>query len=67
MANMSYCRFENTASDMADCLNALARGLNEGQTIAQFKEELSSDYERIGFQRLINLCQDFLEAIENGR
>jgi len=23
MANMSYCRFENTASDLADCLTAL--------------------------------------------
>ena len=23
MANMSYCRFENTARDLADCVNAL--------------------------------------------
>tara|TARA_R100001480_G_scaffold18417_1_gene27843 strand:+ start:444 stop:671 length:228 start_codon:yes stop_codon:yes gene_type:complete len=23
MANMSYCRFENTAKDLADCVNAL--------------------------------------------
>ena len=23
MANMSYCRFQNTAKDLADCLDAL--------------------------------------------
>ena len=23
MANMSYCRFENTYGDLADCVNAL--------------------------------------------
>lgn len=23
MANMSYCRFENTARDISDCINAL--------------------------------------------
>ena len=36
MGNMSYCRFENTLSDMRDCLNALENGLDV--------EELS-DYE----------------------
>ena len=36
MGNMSYCRFENTLTDMRDCLNALENGLDV--------EELS-DYE----------------------
>lgn len=26
MANMSYCRFENTFSDLEDCRDALDRG-----------------------------------------
>lgn len=26
MANMSYCRFENTLSDLEDCRDALDRG-----------------------------------------
>ena len=26
MANMSYCRFENTYRDLMDCLNALQNG-----------------------------------------
>ena len=26
MANMSYCRFENTARDLRDCLNAIRNG-----------------------------------------
>lgn len=26
MANMSYCRFENTLSDLKDCRDALDRG-----------------------------------------
>jgi uncharacterized protein YhfF len=26
MANMSYCRFENTTKDMQDCINAIEEG-----------------------------------------
>ena len=26
MGNMSYCRFENTARDLVDCVNAINRG-----------------------------------------
>ena len=26
MANMSYCRFENTTKDMEDCINAIEEG-----------------------------------------
>jgi hypothetical protein len=29
MANMSYCRFENTARDLADCVRALLQGETE--------------------------------------
>ena len=46
MGNMSYCRFENTLTDMRDCLHALENGLDV--------EELS-DYE-------ISALQDFADT-----
>jgi hypothetical protein len=46
MGNMSYCRFENTLTDMRDCLNALENGLDA--------EELS-EYE-------ISALQDFADT-----
>ena len=35
MANMSYCRFENTNRDLADCVDALERIVNEGESISE--------------------------------
>ena len=29
MSNMSYCRFQNTLKDLADCENALQEGVSE--------------------------------------
>ena len=29
MANMSYCRWENTSNDLQDCLNAFNEWVNE--------------------------------------
>ncbi len=49
MANMSYCRFENTTGDLEDCYNALGdlQDLND--------EELSESEKRYAKQ-LIWLC-----------
>ncbi len=52
---MSYCRFENTASDLADCLDALENGAHT--------EDLSS-YERRGLEDLLNYCQEILDMKE---
>jgi len=44
MANMSYCRFENTVRDMRDCINAIEDGecdslsSYEVNALRQFKE-----------------------------
>jgi hypothetical protein len=35
MPNMSYIRFENTASDLADCLEHLHDDLSESETAAR--------------------------------
>ena len=48
---MSYCRFENTARDLADCVQAI----NMGQT-----DELN-EYEIEGLKLLLNLCSEIVE------
>lgn len=56
MSNMSYCRFDNTLSDMNDCLNALE------------DRDISSDSERRKASKMLNTICKFLESegiIEN--
>ena len=52
MGNMSYCRFENTYSDLVDCKDALDNdgGLNE-------LEDSELDYAK----ELIELCQEITD------
>jgi hypothetical protein len=52
MANMSYCRFENTARDLRDCRDAL----DDGVTPA----ELSQD-EATACRRLIRICEEIAD------
>ena len=63
MGNMSYCRFENTARDLADCLDALENGAHT--------KDLSS-YEKRGLEDLLSYCdeihymkEDIEEALED--
>lgn len=46
MANMSYCRFENTLSDLEDCRDALDKG------------DSLSEREVRKAKALIDLCRD---------
>ena len=48
MANMSYCRFENTARDLRDCLQAIENGETD---------DLCS-YERDGLEQLLSDCEE---------
>ena len=48
---MSYCRFENTANDLADC----AYAIKNGETI-----ELSS-YEVQGLAKLLKYCERIMD------
>ena len=64
MANMSYCRFENTARDLGDCVDAL----NNREI-----DELSS-YEVTGLRDLLDSAQEIIymeeyikEVIENNK
>ncbi len=63
MRNMSYCRFENTARDLADCVRAIQGGETDGL----------SEYERKGLIELlfyagqvVYFADDIMEAVENG-
>ena len=48
---MSYCRFENTAVDLRDCLNAI----HNGET-----DDLSS-YEIDGLKSIMRMANDLVE------
>ena len=50
MANMSYCRFQNTLADLRDCYFHLFDDLSP-------EEELARD-------RLVELCRNFILAFE---
>lgn len=52
MANMSYCRFENTVQDMEDCLEHMDTPL----------EDLSSDYERSARKKIVEVARDIIDA-----
>jgi hypothetical protein len=54
MANMSYCRFENTARDLQDCVEAI----NSGET-----NELST-YEVEGLLTILDLAADIVDNQE---
>ena len=60
MANMSYCRFENTNSDLLDCQYALAEALNNEQSFDEFYENLN-EYEQSALRNLHRNCRRFLE------
>lgn len=51
MSNMSYCRFENTFHDLADC----AEHIHDGHFTGSEKEYR---------ERLIQLCKDIVEECD---
>ena len=53
MANMSYCRFENTYSDLADCVGAL-------ENMSDIEE--LSESEKRNARGLFYLCEEYIEA-----
>ena len=53
MANMSYCRFENTYGDLQECYDALT----EAGSIKEV-EENANQYEKKYIRKLVELCKD---------
>ena len=55
MANMSYCRFENTANDLKDCVYAIEEGeYNNG----------ISNTEKRGLEEIFELAQQLVNQLE---
>ena len=50
MANMSYCRFENTYKDLLDCYNNM--------------NNITSEREHDYMQRLVDVCRDIIDEYE---
>ena len=48
---MSYCRFENTARDLVDCVNAIRRG--------EIHE--LNNYELNGLEDILDLAEEIVE------
>jgi len=65
MANMSYCRFQNTYADVKDCAEALGAASDEGLDLKQFLTGLGSDDERRAVARFIRNCRSAIEAYES--
>lgn len=61
MANMSYCRFNNTYGDLKDCVQAMEEAMDEGVSLKEFTREMSKD-ELMYFQRMATLCSRMIEA-----
>lgn len=57
MANMSYCRFENAAGDLQDCVYAM----EEAETLAEMK---LSSHEAQAMQRMAKQATEFLEQYD---
>lgn len=58
MANMSYCRFENTESDFLDCIWALE------DIMGNEKNDLS-EYEIKAAQRMRELCDRYIDLFDD--
>lgn len=57
MPNMSYCRFENTLSDLVDCVNALEE--------LQYDEEEISQREWHYAKKMRDWCESYIEQFDN--
>jgi uncharacterized protein YhfF len=59
MANMSYCRFENTTKDMLDCLYAI----EEGEATELSRYEAAALREFLNLAETITNLEPDIEAI----
>ncbi len=62
MANMSYCRFENTTQDFRDCIDALRE--EEEAVVGWSGRRRMSAHERQFADQMVELCRNYIEAHE---
>jgi len=60
MANMSYCRFENTSLALNDCVDVLQEELDnlDGWDLKQRETEF------VAAKRMVSLCKRYVELYE---
>jgi hypothetical protein len=74
MSNMSYCRYQNTVSDLDDCFRDMRERWDEGGSIdagidkqigfsEEYRSELSLE-EKHAQKELIELCKEIVELSE---
>jgi hypothetical protein len=66
MANMSYCRYENTSNDLSDCVDDLQDWLDDPDR----SDKRQSETEVESASRMVWLCKRYLdlyEALEEAR
>ena len=57
MPSMSYCMFENTSQELAQCVEAMGNAMS--------MDELDmNDYEKRAFYGMFRLCREFLAEHE---
>lgn len=57
MANMSYCRFQNTRGDLADCVNVLHEADEENEPLVLSPDEYHAH------DQMLELCRQYLELV----
>ena len=60
MSNMSYCRFQNTLSDLKDCFNSMS----DFSTKEEWLKSLSNEEKRAA-EKMLNLCEDIFNEFPN--
>lgn len=63
MANMSYCRFQNTLTDFNDCLNMIRDAVDDNVPFAEFGDELGAD-ELKAFEQLYIRAKQFIKQVD---
>lgn len=64
MTSLSYCAFENTSSDLRQCLNMLIEAHEDGMGLREFIESRSSREEGRAVERLIAIAEELLEVVQ---
>ena len=61
MANMTYCMFENTSSDLADVISRLEENHWDVEYLI---DNASSAHEASAIKRLIEQCREISKALD---
>jgi len=63
MANMSYCRFENTLNSMKDCLYAIEE--NNYSIEEYIKQNNPSEYEMSAIREMADIAEELINVLKD--